>query len=282
MSNRFLHRAGRLAAGLALAVGAAVARAADPLPEKGIGLPRDVSVDGHLIDSLLKITTLFVSLLFLAMVTWMLIAVFRHGRNHKAVYEKGDSKRAMFMAFGLAGAIFCVVDGNLLVNALIDVNETFWNFKGAAEQPGALLIEVNAHQWAWDFRNPGPDGAFNTADDIVTMHELTVPAGVPIVLQLASTDVIHSFYLPNFRIKSDAVPGQVNSMRFEARPDIRGDFEIGCAQHCGANHYKMRAILHVLSKEDYDAWYARATQQGKRGFDPADALAHWGWAWRKS
>ena len=95
-----------------------------------------------------------------------------------------------------------------------------------------MRVEVNAHQWAWDVRYAGPDGKFNTQDDIVTLNDMRVPVGVPVVLQLASSDVMHSFSLPNFRVKQDAVPGhdQPHLVPGQARP---GEFDIACAQHCG-------------------------------------------------
>jgi cytochrome c oxidase subunit 2 len=99
-----------------------------------------------------------------------------------------------------------------------------------------------------------------------------------VLLQLASTDVIHSFYLPNFRVKSDAVPGMINRLWFEAKET--GQFEIGCAQHCGVNHYKMRAVLTVLSAEAYKAWAAESSIRSARAFDPKDEEAHWGWEWK--
>ena len=68
-------------------------------------------------------------------------------------------------------------------------------------------MEVTAQQWAWTFRYPGADGRFNTADDFVTLNELRVPVDRAVYLQLTSKDVVHSFYLPNFRNKIDAIPG---------------------------------------------------------------------------
>src|SRR6185436_17986471 len=109
----------------------------------------------------------------------------------------------------------------------------FWNFAKAEATPGAVLIEINAHQWAWDARYPGPDGKYNTADDIVTLNDIRIPAGVPIVFELASTDVIHSFWLPNLRVKQDAMPGMINKMWVMAKPEERGQVDIACTQHCG-------------------------------------------------
>src|SRR5262249_45744572 len=156
----------------------------------------------------------------------------------------------------------------LWIKSTKDLNGIFWNFQGKESEGKALRIEVNAHQWAWAARYAGPDGLFNTADDIVTLNDIRVPVGTPILVQLASTDVIHSFYLPNFRIKQDAMPGMINRLWFEAKET--GQFDIACAQHCGVNHYKMKGRLTVLSPEDYAAWAASASQNSSLAYDAKD------------
>ena len=137
----------------------------------------------------------------------------------------------------------------------VHASESIFDFAGAEAKPGAVRIEINAHQWAWDARYAGPDGKFNTADDIVILNDIGVPVGAPVIFQLASTDVIHSFYVPNLRMKLDAVPGTVNRMWFQAKET--GEFEIVCAQHCGTNHYKMRGTLTVLPRAEYRPLGAR-------------------------
>jgi cytochrome c oxidase subunit 2 len=266
----------RLATGLLLLAGGAAASAQE---SPRLGLPRDVSLDGHRVDSLIHVTIVFTGILFAVMVAWMLYAVFRHGRSHPASTERGDGRKAAIGVLALACGIFFVVDGNLFFHAVDDLDNHFWNFAAAEQTPGAVRIEINAHQWAWDARYAGPDGKFNTADDVVTLNDLRVPVGTPVVLQLTSTDVLHSLYLPNFRVKQDAIPGTVTRLWFQAQET--GQFEIGCAQHCGPNHYKMRATLGVLPRAAYDAWAAAASADGRRGFDPDDTAAHWGWEWRR-
>jgi cytochrome c oxidase subunit II len=258
-----------LAGGLALA---------NPQPETSYGLPHDASVDGHRIDWLIKVTMGFVTILFVIMCIWIVWACLKHDKGHKAEYDHGDARHQVRFAAGLSALIFFVVDGNLWVNSTLDVNDAFWNFDKVEADPATVRIEVDAHQWAWDARYAGPDGKFNTPDDIVTLNEIPVPVGRPILLELASADVIHSFYLPNFRVKRDAMPGMINRLWFEAKET--GDFEIGCAQHCGTNHYKMRGFLRVLSQPEYDKWAAEASKNGERGYNKDDELAHWGWDWK--
>jgi cytochrome c oxidase subunit 2 len=253
---------------------------AAPIPESGWGLPRDVSVDGHRIDWLIHATTFFVVLLFATMCIWMLAAVFKHGEGHKAEYDHGDSGHHVAVAMGISAVIFFVVDGNLWFNSTIDVNTKFWNHALPEKHPEAVRIEINAHQWAWDARYAGPDGAFNTADDIVTLNDIRVPVGVPILFQIASVDVIHSFFLPNLRVKQDAMPGMITRLWFTAKET--GEFDIGCAQHCGVHHYKMKGQLTILPQEDYQRWAAQMSRIHARGHDPTDEGAKWGWVWKKA
>ena len=268
------HRAALVVA----AAGFAFARlaAAAPVPETEFGLPRDASLDGHRIDWLIKVTGVFVGILFVIMCVWMLWAALKHNEKHTAEYDHGDSKHAVTVALSLSAVIFFVVDGNLFYNSMKDLGEAFWNFSGAEAESNKVQIEVNAHQWAWDFRYAGNDGKFNTADDVVVLNDMRVPVDSPVLLQLASVDVIHSFYLPNFRVKTDAVPGMVNRLWFRAKE--AGEFDVACAQHCGTSHYKMRALLTVMPREDYDRWLKEASTTAARAYDEKDAQAHWGWA----
>jgi cytochrome c oxidase subunit II len=280
--TRYQPFAKRLAAGAAL-FWATLASAAVK-PEAGIGLPHDVSLDGHRIDFLMNVTHVFNIFLFVVMCVWMAYACLKHNKGHEAEYDHGSSKRSVTIALSLSALIFAVVDGNLFVNTMWGLSDAFWNFGIPKNNPKTVRIEINGHQWAWDGRYAGTDGKFSSPakpsnDDIVTWNEFVVPVNTPIHLQLASTDVIHSFYLPNFRVKTDAVPGQINQMWFQAKET--GEFDIGCAQHCGTHHYKMKGKLVVLSEEDYRRWEKEASINGQRSFDSDDASARWGWEWRE-
>lgn len=277
VSRSLLDRA-TILAGLALVFHGGLALA-EPVGNAGWGLPPDASADGWRVDWLIHSTMLFVVILFVIMTIWMVAACLLYGKNHKARYDHGNARGQLIFAATLSAIIFGVVDGNLFFNTMIDLSKAFWNFEAAEKLPGVVRIEVDAHQWAWQARYAGPDGKFNTADDVVTLNDFRVPQGEPIILELASTDVIHSFYLPNFRVKQDAMPGMVTKLWF--RPKDLGEYDIGCAQHCGVNHYKMKALLTVLPKADFERWLAEASANSERGYDPADAIAHWGWDWAK-
>jgi cytochrome c oxidase subunit 2 len=244
---------------------------------EGYGLPPDASVHGHLIDGLIHYTMGAIVLIFIVVLAAMVWTFARHRGAHQAHYSHG-SRKSVGVLVAVIALIAVVVDGTLFARTLHDMGTVFWNFAGVDKDPRTVRLEVSAHQWAWLARYPGPDGRFASEDDVVTLNDIRVPVATPVLIQIASTDVIHSFSLPNFRVKQDAVPGMVNAITFEAR--LPGAYEIACAQHCGPNHYKMRGVLTVLSPEDYAEWLAKATADARRGYDPADKDAQWGWSWR--
>lgn len=245
---------------------------------EGLAPPADVSEYGHNIDWLIDVTNIFCVILFVVMVIWMLLAFLKHGKSHPAEYDHGDAKKQVQKAALLSAAIFFVVDGNLWVNSTMDVNGVFWNFEKPQQDPSHVKIEINARQWIWQARYAGPDGKFNTADDALSDNDIRVPVNTPIVLQLASPDVIHTFGLPHFRIKQDATPGMINSMWFQGKET--GEYPITCFQHCGANHYKMQGKLTVTSREDFDDWIALKVRDSQSVWDEKDTEAHWGWSWK--
>ncbi len=139
----------------------------------------------------------------------------------------------------------------------------------------ANRVDVIAEQFAWNVHYPGADGKFGkrspehmhfsnpvgldredpaAADDVVLANELHLPVGRPTVIRLSSKDVIHSFFVPAFRMKQDAVPGMVQKLWVE--PDRPGTFEISCAQLCGFAHSLMRGDVVAQSPADYQAWLA--------------------------
>jgi cytochrome c oxidase subunit II len=246
-------------------------------PQEGYGLPPDVSVHGHLIDSLIHYTLVAIVIIFVVVFGAMVWTFVRHRAGHVAQYSHGSRASIGVLVTAIA-LIAIVVDGNLFGQTLHDMGTVFWNFAGVDGDPRTVRLEVSAHQWAWVARYPGPDGRFASADDIVTTNDIRVPVATPVLIQIASTDVIHSFSLVNFRVKQDAVPGMVNAITFEAREP--GEYEIACAQHCGPNHYKMRGVLTVLSADDFAEWLAKATADARRAYDPEDKAAQWGWEWR--
>jgi cytochrome c oxidase subunit 2 len=121
-------------------------------------------------------------------------------------------------------------------------------------------IRVVGQQWAWTFTDPGPDGILDTADDVRTTDQLDVEVGKTYRFELEARDVLHSFFVPAFRLKQDAVPGRIYTGWF--RPTRTGTYDITCAQMCGMGHGMMGAKLTVSNAADHAAWLALHAADG--------------------
>ena len=120
---------------------------------------------------------------------------------------------------------------------------TYLAMTEARSEGAALVVQVTARKWSWWFDHPGDRGA----------GELHLVAGRPTELVMASTDVIHSLYVPAFRLKQDAVPGRFTKMTFT--PTVAGSFPILCAEYCGTDHSRMSAVAVVHPDQaSFDAW----------------------------
>ncbi len=242
-----------------------------------LSLPEDASTHGHRIDALLTWSHRFEAMLGAVALGWMALAVWRF-RQAKRAATDGGTWRSRAWVLGLALGAFAVVDGTLLLGSEGYLRDVLWNFHVPAEDPRTVRIEINAHQWSWEARYAGEDGRFGTPDDVVTWNDLRVPVGAPVWVQLVSTDVVHGFSLPHFRVKLDAIPGRVNQTWFQAARE--GRWEVACYQHCGTSHYRMRGVLQVLSPESYASWLREAGRQAVQAFDADDSTARWGWEWK--
>lgn len=114
---------------------------------------------------------------------------------------------------------------------------------------GAREILVVGHRWMWKLQHSNGRREIN---------ELHVPAGQAIKLTLTSQDVIHSFFVPAFRVKQDAVPGQYRVMWFEAT--LPGEYHLFCAEYCGTNHSRMTGRVIVMTSQDYQKWLAGSSE----------------------
>lgn len=245
------------------------------------GPPRDASLDGHLIDGAFGYLTVATSICFAIVVLVLAVAVLFHRRRGGRVahYTHGERVRDQLLTAAVAVAMFVGIDAVLAGQTIGLLRTVFWRWPDA--DANALRVEVTARQWAWTFRLAGPDGHFGTPDDVVTLNELRAPVGRPLYFKLRSKDVIHSLYLPAFRTKTDAVPGSTTRLWVQARET--GLFEIGCAQHCGVSHYKMRGLLRVTSPADFEAWLARAVEDARLRAQVDDAATRaaraeaWDW-----
>jgi cytochrome c oxidase subunit 2 len=234
----------------------------------GVAVPGDASLDGHLVDGAIGYLTVATGIAFVALVAILVATLVLHrarpGRD-RAHYEHGRRWRDRLLTFAVALTMFVAVDATLAARSSRDLREHFWNYPD--DKPEAIRVEVTARQWSWTFRTAGPDNRFGTPDDVVTLNELHVPVGRPIYLKLRSKDVVHSFYIPSFRTKVDAIPGSTSRIWFQAQ--TAGSYEIGCAQHCGVSHYKMRGLLVASADDAYRTWLARAETDSRLRYDPA-------------
>ena len=127
-----------------------------------------------------------------------------------------------------------------------------WTAVKIEQPPIDETVRVIAQQWAWTFVHPGPDGKLDTADDIRLVDELHVEKGKTYGFELQSRDVLHSFSVPVFRLKQDAIPGRVITGWF--KPTQTGDYDIQCAEICGIGHGLMGGRIHIESPEEHAAW----------------------------
>jgi cytochrome c oxidase subunit 2 len=125
-------------------------------------------------------------------------------------------------------------------------------------QPAAMRVFIVGKQWMWKVQHP--TGRREVA-------ELHLPLGQPVEVVLATEDVIHSFYVPAFRVKQDAVPGRYTSVRFT--PTQLGTFELHCAEYCGTDHARMATRVIVMPPDEFQRWLASSDARGMaaRGFD---------------
>jgi cytochrome c oxidase subunit 2 len=124
------------------------------------------------------------------------------------------------------------------------------------------LALVTGRQFEWRIRYAGPDRELGTHDDVFLVNDLHLPANEEVVLQIESQDVLHSFFLPNLRLKQDVVPGMKQFVWFKA--NRTGVFDVVCAELCGWGHYKMRGRLTLESRESFDRWLADQYQEQER------------------
>jgi cytochrome c oxidase subunit 2 len=199
--------------------------------------------------------------------TWVLVR-FRRGRQPTANPAGATGRLALGVEVGVV-----IAEGVLLIVFALPL----WFSRTSAPPLAAnpVVIRIVAEQFAWNVHYPGRDGLFgetsparvsaenpigldrrspNGADDIVDLNLIHVPVDRPVILQLSSKDVIHSFGVPAMRVKQDVIPGLLTPVWFT--PTRIGRYDIQCSQLCGLGHYRMHAMLVVESQAEYDAYLA--------------------------
>jgi cytochrome c oxidase subunit 2 len=253
-----------------------------------LGLPALASAHGGQIDEMIGWVHVFMLILFVGwggFFAYCLIR-FRRSRNPVANYAGVKSKASMYSEIGVA-----LVEAVLLFGFAIPL----WAARVDQMPPEseALVVQVTAEQFAWNVHYPGPDGKFGrtdlklldvssnplgldrtdplAVDDVTTLNQVYLPANKPIIIRLRSKDVIHSFGVPELRVKQDAIPGltipiwfvpTVTTAEMRARKaDPEFQYEIACAQLCGLGHARMRGFVTVQTAEEFQAWMDEQVKQ---------------------
>jgi len=200
-------------------------------------LPVPASAESRSIDGLLSGHFVLIGVLFALVSVFMLYSIIvfrrREGDTEEGVYFHGNTTlEIVWTVLPLALVLYFGYWG---VKSLKEVT---------APQPDALVVEVEAAQWSWNFTYP--------EYGIEHAAELTLPAGRQVLLKMHSKDVIHSFWVPEFRVKQDVVPGRETHLR--VTPSLEGTYKLRCAEICGTAHSTMLATVNVLPADEFEAW----------------------------
>ena len=222
------------------------------------GLVPQASTFGPAIDSLFVLVLIITSTAFFVvegLLVYFLIR-YRQREGQKALYTHGNRRVEL---------VWTVVPGVMLFSLAIYQYRTWLNVKQQfPDESQAVVVDIRANQFEWNATYAGEDGVLGTPDDIAApINILHFPVNRPVVLHLDSEDVIHSFFVPEFRLKQDVVPGlKGNRAWFQATQT--GQYEVACAELCGLGHYRMRGRVTVETQAEFDAWLAE-TQAKQAG-----------------
>lgn len=210
----------------------------------GFTLPDQAAKNVHLVDDLYNVVMLLSIVGFFGLMLVMTYFIIRYHRSQ-------NDKSAYIPHNALAETLWTVIPTILFLGI------AFWGLWAYFEKEkipaNAMEIQVTGKQWLWEFTYKKGDLEANVAD------VMYVPINTPVVLNMTSTDVLHSFFVPSFRVKRDTVPGMKTRVNFTATK--KGDFKVYCTEFCGTSHSKMRAIVRVVSKERFDNWLNRQIKE---------------------
>ena len=204
----------------------------------------------NLLTAFLIVTTV----VFVLVLAWTVIAVIKGRRRREAV---PDDTRGMKIAVGTGGVLTIAALLALLV-ASVATGRAVGSFGGG--EANQMEIVVTGHQWWWEVAYPDPQ----PSNTIRTANEIHIPVGQPVLLRLATRDVIHSLWIPRLYGKRDLIPGRVNKIRLQA--DAPGVFRAQCAEFCGLQHAHMALVVIAQTPGDFMQW---KTHQQAPANDPA-------------
>jgi cytochrome c oxidase subunit II len=209
-------------------------------------LPEDVSTYGHEIDALFYLIYYITAVTFILVTVLMVVFLvkYREQPGRRAIYTHGNTTLEI---------IWTIIPAAILI-VLSFMSVSTWAKVKRSVPPTDFEIQVTAKQFNWEVVYPGADAKFGTSDDVNFDNDLHVPVNKVVRIHLGSRDVIHSFFLPNLRLKQDAVPGRTIPVWFEATKP--GKYELPCAELCGFGHSGMKGWLYVHTPEEYAKWAA--------------------------
>ena len=211
-------------------------------------LPSSASTFAGEIDFLYYLILVITGIAFVVVEVGLIVFMikYRARPGRKAEYIQGSTKAEI--VWTTVPAVTLVIIGLM--------SGGVWNtIKGRNSVPAdAIPYGLHAQQFEWNITYRGPDGQLGTGDDFTLRNQLHIPVNQPVVMQMTAEDVIHSFFVPAFRVKQDAMPGMTINVWFQATET--GEYEIACAELCGLGHYRMRAMVTVHSADDYQQWLA--------------------------
>ena len=171
--------------------------------------------------------------LLLGVTFFMIYFVYKYNRKRHPKAEKIHGNTPLEITWTVLPTILCII---MFFYGYV-------GFKNLRDVPAdAYNIKVTGKMWKWDFEYPNKKKS----------DTLYVPVGQPIKMLIGSLDVNHSFFIPAYRVKEDAIPGRENWLWFN--PDKEGQFGIACAEYCGLNHSYMSAVMKVLPRDKFDEW----------------------------
>lgn len=229
--------------------------------------PEVATVGGQKVDTLLNFIFYLTATVFVLTQSVYIyyLVKYRKRPGSKAYYSHGNNKLEIIWT-AIPTAIFI---------GLVIYSNRLWSELHSEPPADSIKIDVVSYQFGWDMRYPGADGQLgrvdvNTysvdnkfglvkddpaGDDDFSSTELVIPVGKPVHIYLHSRDVIHSFYVPEFRLYQAAVPGRTIAwVWFETTRT--GNFELACSQICGSGHYNMKAPIRVVTPEEFEKWRA--------------------------
>jgi len=212
--------------------------------------PRDISEHGRVIDQLFMFILWLTGIIFVATEGALFYFMWKYnGRTNREPVKFSHGSHTLEVVWTILPAV------TLLFIAIYQMNA--WADAKMRKPDMPVTAEVTGRQFNWDVRYPGRDGELYTPDDIIrTDAQIHFPVGEEILLNIKSADVLHSFFLPNVRMKQDVVPGMEQNMWFRIKPGDTGEYDIVCAELCGWGHYKMKARVTFESRSDFDRWLA--------------------------